>query len=515
MPSLLRSARVRIIVAAGVVALVVVNGMPAPGGIRAPADDHAIVAYLEAQVADAGYPGASVAIIRNGHLSRIDAIGTADSAGRPVTPDTPFVIGSLSKSLTALAILRLAGSGAIELDAPVARYLPGFRTASTDPTPITVRQALTHTSGLPGSAIGLSSAPSSIRGQVATLARITPLGAPGARYAYANANYVVLGAIIESVTSQTYPEAMQALVFGPLGMTHTTADPEAARRLGLGDAHRLWFGIPMASPPLLRADLAPAGFIASTAGDLARPIEMLLAGGTFDGARFLDPASVAALTTGVAPTGVGDARYAMGWVDTTRSGSRTISHDGSTTDMAAVQVVDPTSGDGVVLLADAQSIPYEVLGKVDMIGFGALDQMLGRQPDGTLEKFYPIVDLVLVVGLAMMIRGMFELARRVRQGGQPASHGRVRRLAGVAFHGYLDLIVPILLLVRVPVAFAAPWPILVRTDVGLVILVLAIARLATGTLRLAGWWRSGRQPAWATVAREVPRAAVAGYACEP
>lgn len=183
--------------------------------------------------------------------------------------------------------------------------------------------------------------------------------------------------------------------------------------------------------------------------------------------------------------------------------------------MAAFQVVDPASGDAVVLLANAQSIPYEVFSKVDMIGFGALDQMLGRQPDGTLEKFYPIVDLVLVIGLAMMIRGMFQLAGRVRQGGHPASHSRVRRLVGVAFHGYLDLIVPILLLLRVPVAFAAPWPILVRTDVGLVILIFAIVRLATGTLRLAGWWRSGRLPAWATVDREVPRVAVAGYACEP
>ena len=57
--------------------------------------------------------------------------------------------------------------------------------------------------------------------------------------------------------------------------------------------------------------------------------------------------------------------------------------------MAAFQVVDPASGDAVVLLANAQSIPYEVFSKVDMIGFGALDQMLGREPDGTLELALP------------------------------------------------------------------------------------------------------------------------------
>ena len=71
-----------------------------------------------------------------------------------------------------------------------------------------------------------------------------------------------------------------------------------ARQLGLGDAHRFWFGLPDARTPLFRADLAPAGFIASTASDLARPIEMILAAGrTRDGNAFLTPAGVAALTT--------------------------------------------------------------------------------------------------------------------------------------------------------------------------------------------------------------------------
>ena len=243
MPSLLRSARSRIIAAAGVIALIAVNTLPASSGPAAPAADSAVADYVAAQIADAGYPGASIAIVRDGRLSLVRGVGAADGSGRPVTPDTPFVIGSLSKSLTALAVLRLADAGAVDLDAPVARYVPGFRTASADPTPITIRDALTQTSGLPGSAIDLSSPVSTITDQVATLATVEPVSAPGARYAYSNANYVVLGAVIEAVTGQDYPAAMQTLVFDPLGMKHTTADPDAARGLGLGDAHRLWFGL--------------------------------------------------------------------------------------------------------------------------------------------------------------------------------------------------------------------------------------------------------------------------------
>ena len=159
------------------------------------------------------------------------------------------------------------------------RYLPAFRTATTGPTPITVRQLLDQTSGLPGSATGLSTPVSTLADQIASLATVEPASAPGTRYAYANANYVVLGGVIEAVSGRSYADAMQSLVFGPLGMTHTTADPAAAAALGLGDSHRIWFGIPTVHAPLLRPDLVPAGFIVSTAADVARPIEMLLAGG--------------------------------------------------------------------------------------------------------------------------------------------------------------------------------------------------------------------------------------------
>ena len=138
-------------------------------------------AWLDAEVADAGYPGASVAIVRDGRLERVHVIGQADATGRPVTPDTPFVIGSLSKSLTSLAILRLVDSGAVDLDAPSRDVLPGFRTAAVDghAAPITIRQALDQTSGLPRPPPTCRSPPA-IGGQVRGFAgRGHPSGRPG------------------------------------------------------------------------------------------------------------------------------------------------------------------------------------------------------------------------------------------------------------------------------------------------------------------------------------------------
>jgi CubicO group peptidase (beta-lactamase class C family) len=505
-----RSTPVRAALLAGAAAIFVINSIPSTGGTQAPADDPAIEAYIDAQVTDAGYPGASLAVIRGGHVTDIHPIGAANASGRLVGTETPFVIGSLSKSLTALAVMRLVDGGQLELDAPVSRYLPAFRTAATHSSPITVRQLLDQTSGLPGSATDLSTPVSTLADQIASLAAVEPASAPGTHYAYANANYVVLGGVIEAVSGRPYADAMQSFVFGPLGMSHTTADPATAVALGLGDSHRIWFGVPTTHVPLLRPDLVPAGFIVSTAADVARPIEMLLAGGRIGDRAFLSKVGVAALTTGGPSTGIGDARYGMGWVAGSHNGHATVSHDGSTTDMAAFQGFDPASGDGIVLLGNAQAIPYELLGKIDMIGFGALDMMLGREPNGTLEKFYVLIDVVLIVALVVMLRGHLRLAGRVRRREGATAGGRFRRLAGITFHGYLDLLVPVLLLLRAPSAFAASWPVLVRTDIGLVLAVFIALRLTGGALRLTGWWRAGRRPVWTAVPGEVPSVAAAG-----
>ena len=115
----LRSTPVRAALLVGAAAIFVINSIPSTGGTRAPADDRAIEAYIDAQIGDAGYPGASLAVIRGGRVTDLHPIGAADASGRPVGADTPFVIGSLSKSLTALAVLRLVDAGRVELDAPV------------------------------------------------------------------------------------------------------------------------------------------------------------------------------------------------------------------------------------------------------------------------------------------------------------------------------------------------------------------------------------------------------------
>jgi CubicO group peptidase (beta-lactamase class C family) len=112
-------------------------------------DFAAIDAYIEGQVKDLNLPGLAFAIVHGDQIVHLKTMGVADPSGRPITPQTSFLLASLSKSFTALAIMQLVEAGQIDLDAPVQRYLPWFRVADAAASArITVRHLLNQTSGL-------------------------------------------------------------------------------------------------------------------------------------------------------------------------------------------------------------------------------------------------------------------------------------------------------------------------------------------------------------------------------
>src|SRR5437016_3396968 len=115
-------------------------------------DIASIDAYISAQMQADHIPGVALGLVHNDQVMHLRGFGSADQSGRAVTPQTPFILASVSKSFTALAILQLVEAGKIELDASVQHYLPWFRVA--DPVAsarITVRHLLYHTSGIPSS----------------------------------------------------------------------------------------------------------------------------------------------------------------------------------------------------------------------------------------------------------------------------------------------------------------------------------------------------------------------------
>ena len=484
-------------IALGVAAVLVAINVAVPSSGQTAGDPiapAALDAWFDDVVHDAAIPGAAIVVVRDGRIVHEHGVGVADDSGRLVTAQTPFVIGSLTKSLTALAVAQLAERGRIDLDAPVRRYVPDFAVA--DPTAgatITVRQLLDQTSGLTTAAgiAPLSSPATSLADQVRALASARPASAPGVAFQYSNANYVVLGRLIEVVSGLSYEAYMRANVFEPLRMTHTSSVLATARADGLGQAHRLWFGLPDAHEPLFREDLAPAGFVASSADDLANVLIAEMNSGRFGTTSVASPATVEELWTGAAPAGPG-LRYAMGWFDGTYEGERIVSHAGSTTDMAAYQAVVPSRGLGVVVLFNAQSVLYETLHKPDSIGLAAVARLMGYEGPGTEALFYPAFDLFVLLILALLVRN---LVGTVRSPLVPRSRPwpTTRRGAGwLIVRLYLDVLVPVTLITQVPVVLGAGWNVLVRLDLGLVLATIVVLRLLDGAVRIVRTARAVR-----------------------
>jgi CubicO group peptidase (beta-lactamase class C family) len=402
-------------------------------------------------------------------VTHLGGYGTADASGRPVTPQTPFVIGSNSKSFTALGVMQLVGAGKIELDAPVRRYLPSFRLA--DPRhaeTLTVRHLLNQTSGIPTTA---GTAPftgpiKTLAQQVDDLALAQPRGAPGASFEYSNANYEVLGRLIEVASGEDYAAYVERAIFAPLAMQHSTASLAKGRADGLGSAYQIEFGFVLEREPFFRPDFVPAGFLISTAEDLSHYLVAQLGGASVVSASALD-----LMHTGAADYGLPGSRYGMGWIVGPRNGGFTaVWHSGSTFDMHSTLELVPGSGWGVAVLANGTALPYELMQRLDLIADAVMSRVLGRVPQGTLTGLYVAFDLIVVVLFAIQIRAIVRHLRR------PRARLGVGILPALLFDGVL----PVAALLFAYRAFGAASPLsFLRTDVGVFVNVYAVLRLAT------------------------------------
>lgn len=367
----------------------------------------AIDAYIERQMRRLRLPGVALAVVEDGRIVHQRGFGRAGPDGAPPIPQTPFYIGSLTKSFTALAVMQLAEAGRIELDAPVRRYLPWFRVADARASAaITVRHLLNQTSGLPTSAgeiplADFDAGPDAAERQMRALATLQLRRPPGAAFEYSNANYNLLGLIIEATAGESYARYVERHVFAPLGMSHATTDPAVAGQNGLAVGHRYWFAAPVAAPdiPVAHGSLA-GGMLLASADDMARYLIAMLNGGRVGDGQLLSPAGVAELHRGaaeVAAYGLKLGRYAMGWYDTEIGGTRLLWHSGILPHFFAYMALLPERNRGVVLLGNADS--HWMSPVLMELGTGAAALLAGVEPPSL-----PVVGLIpwLLRGLLLI-----------------------------------------------------------------------------------------------------------------
>lgn len=268
-------------------------------------------------IQDQAFPGAAVAVGRADALVKLDGYGHLSyAAEQAVRPTTPYDIASLTKVVvTTTALMQLYEAEALALDDPVATYLPGFARAGKDE--ITLRQLLTHTSGLPAHRPYFAQGIRTLEAMVEAIAQEPLVHAPGTAHRYSDLGFITLGAVIEAVTGQSLDAYAEAEIFQPLGMHDTTyrgrGEPDttiAPTEHDLAFRQRLLQGEVHDENAWALGGVAGHAGVFSTARDLARFGYMLVNGGRIQGTSFLQPETLATFTSAVAPD---EHSRALGW----------------------------------------------------------------------------------------------------------------------------------------------------------------------------------------------------------
>jgi CubicO group peptidase (beta-lactamase class C family) len=457
-----------------------------------PANFDAVDDYITIKMKELGIPGAALVIVQGDQIVHLKAFGVADAYGRLVAPQSPFFTGSTGKSFTALAIMQLVEAGKIELDEPVQMYLPWFRVTDVDASKtITVRQLLNMTSGLPQS-IGQEQianfdlSDSAIENNVRALANVDLSAAPGERYEYSNANYVILGMIIQAVSGESYEDYITGHIFKPLDMQHSFTSKSEAQRNGLVVGYQNWFGIPVASPnlPFSRGTL-PAGQLNMSLEDFGHYLMAQLNDGNYQGVSVLSPNGIATLHHPDVPMSDSTRFYGMGWEVQHFQDVEVIRHNGQvpgyTTDMFLV----PEKNIAIAMSMNTYSPMLGV--RVARVPSSVLRMLLDQEviPGYEFPHMRIIYAFVMLIPFLHIIAVLATL-RRIRlwqNSSQPPTQMQVARY--IALSLLWNAAIAYILLVILPKAFAAniSTVILFQPDVGWVAAVSGVFAMAWGVLR--------------------------------
>jgi CubicO group peptidase (beta-lactamase class C family) len=366
--------------------LAIALSIPAPCRADKPASkgDNPLAARMQPFVDHHTLAGAVMLVASKDRVLDVETVGYEDvAAKKPMHPDSLFWIASQSKSITAAAVMLLVDEGKVKLDDPVDKYLPEFRGVwvavyrdndsvllKKPKRPITVRNLLSHTSGLPfRSAMEEPTLDLlSLRDGARSYA-MTPLDSePGMKWSYSNAGINTAGRIIEVVTGMTFEDFLDHRLLQPLGMKDTTFWPSEEQLKRLAKSYRPnaakndleEFPISQLKYPLNdhKRQPMPAGGLFSTADDVGRFCRMMLGGGRFEGKQVLSESAVKQLTS--KQTGSLTADYGLGFAVENRTNGG-FGHGGAhSTDMW----IDRDKGLVLVLLMQHAGFPNDDGGKI-------------------------------------------------------------------------------------------------------------------------------------------------------
>ena len=446
--------------------------------------------YLETNFPRTHEPGIAVAVVTDHGIAYMNTLGTCDDAS------STFFIGSLSKSMCATAIMQLVQQGKIDLDAPAVEYAPEYL-ISPD---VSVRMLLNQTSGF---------------GFYESLNQAT-VGDSFGEFSYANANYDLLGRIVEHVSGEAYSDYLAKHVFAPLDMadssaqgwrtndvlgenddSDTTSQTDEAHYTDTRDVlgHRNYFGLYVQDDFQHRENDdawggPSSGYVSSSIRDMANYLQMYLAGGK----NVLDYDSVMQMFMSRVPDPSGDAYYGMGWTSYYWDDELVLCHDGDVETNVASMTILPERGIGVVVLGDG----YDSVAGNSLfwdLSSGVVDIACGLDtPDLDAEEYDRLHDETntqwfvfwLICAIPLLILPVWHTAAKAIR----ASNSKPLAMCAIVLDAAL-FAWAILKLLRVPKEMGIPWRDVSTFDPSMTIgiaagvallTIAAIARIAIASL---------------------------------
>jgi CubicO group peptidase (beta-lactamase class C family) len=299
-----------------------------------------VVDVARAAMDELSIPGAALGVLFEGEEETASLGVTSLEHPLEVTPETLFQIGSITKTFTGTAIMRLVERGDVDLDGAVRTYLPEFRLSDEDVAArVTVRQLLTHTGGWLGDYFAdFGRGDDALAKMVEALADQPQLTRLGEVYAYNNAAFYLAGRVIETVTGQPYEVALRELVLDPLGLesAYFFADEVITHRFAVGHDRDESGQTVVARPWAIGRAAHPAGGLIVSVPELLRYARFWI-----DGGELLRPESVEEMTRAQAPIGGNLDAVGLSWMLRTLDGVTTIGHGGGTKGQATALVIAP------------------------------------------------------------------------------------------------------------------------------------------------------------------------------
>jgi CubicO group peptidase (beta-lactamase class C family)/D-alanyl-D-alanine dipeptidase len=310
--------------------------------------------FIQWEMSEKELPALSIAIVDDQEIVWAQGFGSADSQSKkPATAETVYRIGSVSKLFTDIAIMQLVERGELNLDVPITDYLPEFRPRNPFGTPITLRQLMSHRSGLlrePPVGNYFDPTQPSLAATVRSLNETELVFPPNTHTKYSNAAIAVVGYLLEARSHQPFAKYLKASVLDPMGLRHSSFEPDPEIIGNLATAEMWTYDGLKFEAPAFQLGMAPAGSMYSTVNDLGRFVSVLLAYGRTNTGDLLKPATLDQMWSPQFPN-PGGRVFGLGFVVRQFDGHRLVGHGGAIYGFATTLDLLPEDKVGVVVTA--------------------------------------------------------------------------------------------------------------------------------------------------------------------